>query len=76
MLCAPVRCAPGRALSGTVSVFTPWLCRGVEQHGSTAFLLACLNGQLAVARWLLEEKGVDYLAEKDNVSLHRHSAQA
>ena len=44
-------------------------CR--SQNGSTALLLACMNGHLAVARWLIEEKGVDYRAEKDNVSLRR-----
>ena len=38
------------------------------QAGYTALLAACWNGQLAVARWLIEEKGVDYRAEKDNVS--------
>ena len=38
------------------------------QDGYTALLLACMNGQLAVVRWLIEEKGVDYRAEKDNVS--------
>ena len=38
------------------------------QTGDTALLLACLMGHLAVARWLIEEKGVDYRAEKENVS--------
>ena len=38
------------------------------QNGNTALLQACKNGHLAVARWLIEEKGVDYRAEKDNVS--------
>ena len=38
------------------------------QAGNTALLAACSNGQLAVARWLIEEKGVDYRAEKNNVS--------
>ena len=38
------------------------------QDGYTALLLACMNGHLAVARWLIEEKGVDYRTEKSNVS--------
>ena len=42
-------------------------CR--SQNGSTALLLACMNGHLAVARWLIEEKGVDYRAEKSTVSV-------
>ena len=38
------------------------------QAGNTALLVACENGQLAVARWLIEEKDMDYRAEKNNVS--------
>ena len=38
------------------------------QAGDTSLLVACSSGHLAVARWLVEEKGVDYRAEKDNVS--------
>ena len=38
------------------------------QGGNTALLVACWNGELAVARWLIEEKGVDYRAEKSDVS--------
>ena len=39
------------------------------QDGNTALLLACWNGHLAVARWLVEEKSVDYRAEQNNVSV-------
>ena len=45
-----------------------WFDLWFLQDGSTALLLACMNGHLAVARWLVEEKGVDYRAEKNSVS--------
>ena len=46
-----------------------WFDLWFLQAGNTALLVACWNGHLAVARWLVEEKGVDYRAEKSNVSL-------
>ena len=45
-----------------------WFDLWFLQDGNTALLQACMNGHLAVARWLVEEKGVDYRTEKSNVS--------
>jgi ankyrin repeat protein len=39
-----------------------------EQDGDTALLLACDNGHINVARWLVTEVGIDARTEKDNVS--------
>ena len=39
-----------------------------QQNGLTALLHACANGHLAIARWLVDEKGIDHCADKTNVS--------
>ena len=55
-------------VSCDVRVVGGWFDMMFLQDGNTALLLACENGHLAVARWLIEDKGADYRAEKDNVS--------
>ena len=44
------------------------LAMGSKQNGLTALLHACANGHLAIARWLVDEKGIDHCADKTNVS--------
>jgi hypothetical protein len=39
----------------------------LSQRGNTALLLACCNGHLDVARWLVEEAGSDARSEEDEV---------
>ena len=42
---------------------------GYLQGGNSALLVACWRGQLAMAKWLIDEKGVDYRTEKNSVSV-------
>ena len=40
---------------------------GASQGGSTTLRLACANGHLPVVQWLIDEKHMDFRAEKDSV---------
>jgi ankyrin repeat protein len=48
-------------------VFTVVCFNGLSQNGYTALLLACRNGHIDVARWLVSEAGSDARSERDNV---------
>jgi hypothetical protein len=78
-MCARHSCIGHRRIAALLlmEMARVWLC-AAPQDGSTALLVACANGSLDVARWLVKDAGCDARSERDKVrySAARHCVVA